>query len=73
VTLAVDFSPFESNWTTTLVVLAVEGPVLLPKAREIDEKTGGQVSKALKAANAKAKSGEIVEILAPAGISAPHP
>lgn len=69
-TLAVDFSPFETNWTTTLVVLAVEGPVLLPKAREIDEKSRGQVSKALKAANAKAKSGEIVEILAPAGISA---
>lgn len=51
-----------------LVVLAEEGAKLCPSARLADEATGGALSRAIKAAGFKGKSGEVLELVAPEGL-----
>ena len=52
------------------VVGAVEGGVLLPAAVSADKASGGALSRALKFARFKGNAGQMVEVLAPAGVSA---
>jgi leucyl aminopeptidase len=70
VTLAINFVGSETVWTQTLVIFALEGPVLAPKSAALDAKAGGVIQRALTAAGAKGKRDEITEILAPNGVSA---
>jgi leucyl aminopeptidase len=51
-----------------LVVGATEGPELLPAAAKADRSSRGAVERALKASRFAGKPGQIVEILAPAGL-----
>lgn len=52
------------------VVFAAEGPVLLPAAGLADKAAGGAVTRALKVTPFKGKAGEILDIVAPAGLKA---
>jgi leucyl aminopeptidase len=52
------------------VVAGVEGGVLLPAAAAADKASGGAISRALKSARFKGQPGQMVEILAPAGLAA---
>ena len=51
------------------VVGAVEGKVLLPAALKADKASGGALTRALKFAQFTGKSGQMVEVLAPAGLA----
>jgi leucyl aminopeptidase len=51
-----------------LVVGATEGPELLPAAARADRSSRGAVERAIKASRFTGKPGQIVEILAPAGL-----
>ena len=51
-----------------LVVLAAEGVSLLPAAKTVDDATDGAVTRALRAAGFKGKSGEVLDVLAPQGL-----
>ncbi|GAA0543039.1 leucyl aminopeptidase [Rhizomicrobium palustre] len=53
----------------TLVVGASEGPALLGAAAKADKASKGAVQKALAASRFTGKSGQLVDILAPAGLS----
>ena len=55
--------------TGSLVVAASEGTVLLPAAAKADKASKGAVGRALAASRFAGKSGQLVEILAPAGLS----
>src|SRR6202012_3184358 len=50
------------------VVGAVEGAALLPAAVSADKASGGALSRALKFARFKGQAGQMVEVLAPAGL-----
>jgi len=50
-----------------LVILAAQGPKLGPSARLIDEKSGGQIRRAMKAADYEGGKNKFLEILAPSG------
>ena len=52
----------------TLVVGASEGPLLLPAAAKADRVSRGAVERALKASRFTGKPGQLVDILAPAGL-----
>ena len=52
------------------VIGAVEGGALLPAAVSADKASGGALTRALKFARFKGQPGQMVEVLAPAGISA---
>jgi leucyl aminopeptidase len=51
------------------VVAAAEGPVLLPAAVRADKACGGALSRGLKVSRFTGKSGQFLEILAPAGLA----
>ena len=51
------------------VVGAVEGGVLLPAAAKADKASGGALSRALEFARFKGRPGQLVEVLAPAGLA----
>ena len=51
------------------VVGAVEGGALLPAAAKADKASGGALSRALKFARFKGQPGQILEVVAPAGIA----
>ncbi|VAW10995.1 Cytosol aminopeptidase PepA [hydrothermal vent metagenome] len=51
-----------------LVILAAQGAKLGPAAGVIDKKTGGQISRAFKAAGYIGARGKLVDILAPSGL-----
>ncbi len=53
----------------SLVVAASEGTVLLPAAAKADKASKGAVGRALAASRFTGKAGQLVEILAPAGLS----
>ena len=55
--------------TGSLVVAASEGTVLLPAAAKADKASKGAVGRALAASRFTGKAGQLVEILAPAGLS----
>ena len=52
------------------VVGAVDGAALLPAALRADKAAGGALSRALKVSRFTGKPGQILEVLAPAGLSA---
>jgi leucyl aminopeptidase len=52
------------------VVGAVEGGVLLPAAARADKASGGAITRALKCSKFSGKAGEVLEVLAPAGLKA---
>jgi leucyl aminopeptidase len=54
----------------TWVVGAVEGPQLLAAAAIADKATGGAIGRAMPACRFKGKPGQVLEILAPAGLKA---
>ena len=56
--------------TAALVVFVGEGSQLSAGAKAVEEAGAGQLGRALKAANFTGKKGKLLEILAPAGISA---
>lgn len=53
-----------------LVVFVGEGAEFAPAAQTIDKAGGGQLGRALKAANFTGERGKLVELLAPAGVDA---
>lgn len=55
-----------------LVVGAAEGPELLPAAARADRTSRGAVMRALETSRFKGKPGQMVEILAPAGLKVPR-
>ena len=52
------------------VVAAAEGPTLLPAAERADKASGGAIGRALAVSRFTGKPGQVLEILAPAGIKA---
>jgi len=50
-----------------VVVLVADGNKLSPAAKDLDKKTGGAVTRAIKAGRFEGKKGQILEIVAPAG------
>src|SRR6185295_16370572 len=52
------------------VVGAVEGATLLPGAQAADKASGGALTRALKYSRFTGKSGQMLEVLAPAGLKA---
>lgn len=68
--MQVSFSTKSRIGTGTYVVGALEDAILLPAAKAADSASGGALSCAIKATDFKAKAGEVLEILAPAGLSA---
>ncbi|MDG1438210.1 MAG: M17 family peptidase N-terminal domain-containing protein, partial [Emcibacteraceae bacterium] len=62
-----------SNIEGALVIFSVQnddGHEFRPPAIQIDEKSGGSLTKAAKGTDFKGKFGEMVELLAPAGVAA---
>ncbi|MSO65997.1 MAG: leucyl aminopeptidase [Alphaproteobacteria bacterium] len=55
--------------TGALVVAVYEGRVLSPTAAEVDKKTRGALSRAMKASRFKGSKGQILELAAPTGLS----
>ena len=51
----------------TLVILCAEGGVLTPLAKTANDRTKGQVSRAMKAAGYSGKRDEVLDVLAPGG------
>ncbi len=66
ITFAAPASVTAGSW----VVGAVEGGALLPAAVSADKASGGALSRALKFTRFKGQAGQMVEVLAPAGIAA---
>src|SRR5712671_6559395 len=56
--------------TGATVVGAVEGGAFLPAAVRLDKASGGVLARALKVSRFMGKAGQMVEVLAPAGITA---
>src|SRR5689334_2426830 len=52
------------------VVGAVEGGTLLPSAARLDKASGGALTRALKFSRFTGKAGQMLEVLAPAGVKA---
>jgi len=50
-----------------VVVLVADGNKLSPAAKDLDKKTGGAVTRAIKAGRFEGKKGQMLEIVAPAG------
>lgn len=68
--MKVAFAELDLDKTGTLVVGVGTGRALMPSAALVDDRTGGAVTKALAASKMTGKAGEIVELLAPAGVTA---
>src|SRR6185312_15919320 len=66
--LEITFAPLNADPETVTVVLAGDGLALGTKARELESKSAGAVSKAAAAADYKGKYKSSIEILAPAKI-----
>src|SRR5271169_4356403 len=52
------------------IVGAAAGPVLLPAAERADKMCGGAISRALAVSRFTGKAGQLLEVLAPAGVKA---
>ena len=68
--LDITFVALSAEPEKTLAVLASANMTLGPKARAIDEATGGGLARAAEAAQFKGKAKTSIELLAPAGIEA---
>ncbi|TPW02102.1 MAG: leucyl aminopeptidase, partial [Alphaproteobacteria bacterium] len=51
-----------------VAVMASEGGVLLAAGKALDEKTGGGITRAMKASRFTGGAGQVLEILAPANL-----
>ena len=65
-TLKISFGTEKEQKTGTLVLLVPTGGKLSPFGRGLDEQTGGQISRAIKASDFKARSKQSLVIAAPA-------
>src|ERR1700761_5043846 len=63
-------APKPSVQAGSWVVAASQGSVLTPAALKADKAAGGALSRALKFSRFTGKSGELLEVAAPAGLSA---
>jgi leucyl aminopeptidase len=68
--MQISFAAAAAVTTGAWVVGAWEGPGLLPAAAKADKATGGAIGRAMPAARFKGKPGQVLEILAPAGVKA---
>src|SRR5690606_34513807 len=66
----VTFASFEEPKEKTIVLFADEGKGLSPMARRLDERAGGMLSRAMTAAEFKAKKKKTLEIFAPPALEA---
>ncbi|HBM89702.1 MAG TPA: leucyl aminopeptidase, partial [Rhodobiaceae bacterium] len=66
----VTFADFSLPKTGAVAVFAVEGKPLGGRAAEIDKKTGGALKRAIKGAEFKGTKGQMIDLIAPKGISA---
>lgn len=72
-TMDVTFAPtVAEDAAAALVVFVGADGVLSAGARRADERSGGQVGRAMKAAGFSGESGKVLEILAPAGMAFPR-
>src|SRR4051812_37039002 len=68
--MKIGFGELDLDKNGTLVVGVLEGRTLTRSAEELDKRTGGAISRALKSSKFKGKSGDLLEILAPAKLAA---
>ena len=68
--MLISFAAASTAHEGALAVGALEGGVLLPAAETLDKATGGALRRALGSSRFTGKKGQILEILAPAGIRA---
>lgn len=66
----VTFADFSLPKTGAVAVFAAEGKPLSGRAAEIDKKTGGALKRAMKGAEFKGTKGQMIDLIAPKGISA---
>jgi len=66
--MRIDFAPAELPQAGTLVVLAAQGGELGASAAEVDRRTGGAVTRAVRMAGDAFKRGQALELLYPAGL-----
>ena len=66
--MKVSFAAVTLPKSGALAVPVQEGRKLLPTAAQLDKKTGGALSRAMSGSRFEGKSGELLEILVPAGI-----
>ena len=64
----ITFSKPNLNTAAALVVGCAEGRVLSPSAKRLDKSTGGALTKAMKGARFEGKVGQVLSVLAPAGV-----
>ena len=65
--MKVSFAAVTLPKSGALAVPVQEGRKLLPTAAQLDKKTGGALSRAMSGSRFEGKSGELLEILVPAG------
>jgi len=68
--MQISFVTNEAAGDGAWVVGAVEGSALLPSAVRLDKASGGALTRALKYSRFTGKTGQILEVLAPAGVKA---
>jgi leucyl aminopeptidase len=68
--MKIGFGELDLDKKGTLVVGVLEGRTLSRSAEELEKRTGGAISRALKSSKFKGKSGDLLEILAPAKLAA---
>jgi len=68
--MQISFAAAMAGETGAWVVGALEGPELLPAAAKADKAAAGAIGRATKAARFKGKPGQVLELLAPAGLKA---
>lgn len=68
--MKISFTGVAAPKSGSFVVLASEGPVLGSSAQLVDDATGGQISRAMAAADFEGSRGKTIEVLAPSGVKA---
>ncbi|HCK17788.1 MAG TPA: leucyl aminopeptidase, partial [Thalassospira sp.] len=66
--MKITFSDLAIPKTGAVIAFATEGADLMPSAVALDEATGGAITKAIKASTFKGKSGQSLQVLAPANV-----
>lgn len=68
--LEIKFSKVNLKKVDALALCALEGGALTSTAAEVDRKTGGMLTRAIRASRFKGEKAQILELLAPANVSA---
>lgn len=66
--MKITFSDLAIPSSGAVIAFATEGADLMPSAVALDEATGGSITKAIKSSTFKGKSGQSLQILAPANV-----